>query len=117
MNQHRSPARKRRKQSNKGSSKRQSKKARRTPKAGEGISTRPGFVVPPELARLHCKSLYRDLAMFTCLEELDRSIEEEIIAEGEEDEDLVETWSYYYEEFLYSMACPYHEEGLGEDDV
>ena len=74
-------------------------------------------MVPPELARLRRKSLYKDLSMFICLAELDRSIEEQIIAEGEEDEDLVETWTYYYEEFLYREACPYHEEGFGADDM
>ena len=69
-----SPARKRRQRSQKGSSRRQSKKAHRSPKAREGISTGLGFVVPPELARLRRKSLYKDLSMFICLEELDRSI-------------------------------------------
>ena len=83
----------RRHQTQKGSTNRHSKKARRTPKAGDGISTGPGFVVPPKLARLRRKSLYKDLAVFICLEELDRSIEEQIIAEGEEDDDLVETWT------------------------
>ena len=52
-----------------------------------------------------------------CGEELNRSIEEQIIEEGLEDEELVETWSYFYEEALDHMARPYHKEGFGEDDV
>jgi len=101
----------------KGLTTRHSKKAHRSPKAGDGISTGPGFVVPPELARLRRKSLYKDLAMFICLEELDRSIEEQIIVEGEEGDDLVETWTKYYEDFLEQRACGYHDEGFGADDV
>jgi len=100
-----------------GSANMHSEQSRRTPRAGDGISTGPGFVVPPELARLRRKSLYKDLAMFVNLEELDRSIEEQIIAEGEENDDLVETWTNYYEEFLEQQACGYHDEGFGADDV
>ena len=103
--------------SQKGSANMHSEQARRTPRAGDGISTGPGFVVPPELARLRRKSLYKDLAMFVCLEELDGSIEEQIIAEGEEDDDLVETWTNYYEGFFEQRACGYHDEGFGAYDV
>ena len=82
---------KRRWRSHKGSSKKESKKARRTRRAEEGISTGPRFVVPPELARLRRSWLYKDLPPSVCREKLDRSIKEQIITEGEEDEDLVET--------------------------
>ena len=50
-----------------------------------------------------------------CQEELNREIERRIIDEGLEDEDLVETWTRFYEEATYSAFA--NDEGFGADDV
>lgn len=94
----------------------QLKKARRTHKAKEGIVTGSHHTIPPELARLRQSSLYTGLPSSICWDQLDRSIEDQIVEDGMEDEDLVETWTFYYEEIWLTLACPY-DEGFGADDV
>ena len=93
----------------------QSRRNRRTRKASEGIVTGSSRTIPPELARLRRTSLYLDLPSSICREQLNQSIEKQIVEDGLEDEDLVETWSYFYEEAWFAIACPY-DEGFGADD-
>ena len=71
--------------------------------------------IPPELAKLRRSTL--DLIPSSiCREQLNREIKMQIKEEGLEEEDLVETWSYFYEEAAFAEAFPY-DEGFGADDV
>lgn len=65
----------------------QSKKARRTREASKGIVAGSYHSFPPELARLRQSSLYMGLPSSICREQLDGSIEDQIV-DGNEDEDL-----------------------------
>ena len=49
-------------------------------------------------------------------DQLNREIEIEIQEQGMEDDDLVDTWTYFYEEAAYEDLFHF-EEGLGADDV
>ena len=93
-----------------------SRKARRTPKAREGIVSGTDLPIPLALVRLRQSTLYQKLIPASiCREELDREIEKQIVEEGLEDEDLVETWTMFYEDALYSKVLS--DEGFGADDV
>lgn len=63
----------------------ESRRARRSCKAKEGISTGPDFIVFPELEWLRRSRLYLNLPSSVCREELNQSIEKKIVEEGLED--------------------------------
>ena len=83
-----------------------SRKARKTPKAREGIVSGTDRPVPPALMRLRRSPLYTELPSSICREELDRCIEEQIVEDDMEDEYLVEVWTSYYEDVWLSLGFP-----------
>ena len=95
----------------------ESRKARRTTKAREGIVSGTTLPVPPAFVRLRQSTLYQKLIPKSICreEELDLEIEKRIIDEGLEDEDLVETGTEIYKEALYSEVL--NDEGFGANDV
>ena len=95
-----------------------SRKARKTPKAKEGIVTGTDRPIPPQLAKLRRSTLYlEDIPRRIDRDELDRWIERQIVEDRLEEEDLVETWHYFYEEASFLDAFPYNDEGFCSDDV
>ena len=94
-----------------------SRRAQRTRKAGEGIVTSTNRTIPPELAKIRQSFLYlKMIPQSICREELNREIEDQIVEDGLEDEDLVETWTFFYEEAAYDAVVA-SDEGFGADDV
>jgi hypothetical protein len=89
-----------------------SRKARKTPKAREGIVSGTDRPVPPALVRLRRSPLYTELPSSICREELDRCIEEQIVEDDMEDEYLVEVWTSYYEDVWLSLGFPCND-GFG----
>mmetsp|Transcript_28669 Transcript_28669/g.41053 ORF Transcript_28669/g.41053 Transcript_28669/m.41053 type:complete len:151 (+) Transcript_28669:416-868(+) len=95
-----------------------SRKARKTPKAKEGIVSGTDRSIPPQLAKLRRSTLYlEDIPRKIDRDELNQWIERQIVEDGLEEEDLVETWHYFYEEASFLDAFPYDDEGFRSDDV
>mmetsp|Transcript_9728 Transcript_9728/g.14067 ORF Transcript_9728/g.14067 Transcript_9728/m.14067 type:complete len:126 (+) Transcript_9728:443-820(+) len=88
-----------------------------TPKAGLGIVHGTFREVPPALVKLRESDLYMKwIPQCICRVRLDREIEKQIQKQGLQDDDLIDTWTAFYEEVAYAGAFPY-EDGLGADDV
>jgi hypothetical protein len=95
-----------------------SKKAHKTPKAKEGIVSGTDRPIPSQLAKLRRSTLYlEDIPQRIDRDELNQWIERQIVDDGLEEEDLVETWHYFYEEASFLDAFPYDDEGFRSDDV
>jgi hypothetical protein len=95
-----------------------SRKARKIPKAKEGIVSGSDRPIPPQLAELRRSTLYlEDIPRRIDRGELDRWIERQIVEDRLEEEDLVETWHYFYEEASFLDAFPFDDEGFHSDDV